>query len=163
MVILGIDPGLHKTGFGIIVQNKSDTTYLSSGVIITDPQQALAIRLKVIISSLMQLIKQYVPVVVSIEQVFMNTNPRSSLLLGHARGACIAACALQELAVFEYTALQIKKTVVGNGHASKIQVQTMVKYLLSLNKLPQTDAADALAAALTFIAFTRITGQSPIG
>jgi crossover junction endodeoxyribonuclease RuvC len=95
--------------------------------------------------------------VVSIEKVFVNVNPQSTLLLGQARGACISACVLQDLPVFEYTALQVKQSVVGYGHAEKEQLQKMVKYLLKLVGNPQADAADALACALTHAHYAKLS------
>lgn len=145
--ILGIDPGLRITGFGIIEQQAQHLRYVASGCIKTG-QQSLPERLKIIIGSLTDIIHQYQPHQVSVEKVFVNVNPQSTLLLGQARGAAICAAVQQELCVAEYTALQIKQSVVGNGHAKKEQVQQMVRYLLKLSDTPGSDAADALACAI---------------
>lgn len=105
-------------------------------------------RLKTILSSLTEIIQQYQPQQVAVELVFVNVNPKSTLLLGQARGAAICAAVAANLQVAEYTALQVKQAVVGNGHAAKEQVQEMVKRLLQLAAVPSPDAADALACAI---------------
>lgn len=149
MKILGIDPGLRKTGFGIIEILNNKPKYVVSGIITPDTNLSLDKRLTVIASSLQELINQYNPNLASIEKVFVNTNPSSTLLLGQARGSAMVACGLMNIEVVEFTALQIKKTVVGYGHAEKTQVSKMIKYLLSLDKEPSFDASDALAIALS--------------
>lgn len=151
MRILGIDPGLRSTGFGIIEIIENKPHYVTSGIIATKTTDSLALRLKDIFSGITQIIQQAKPDTASIEKVFVNVNPQSTLLLGQARGAAICACVLDELEVFEYTALKIKQSVVGYGHAEKTQVSKMVKYLLNLTSEPKADAADALAVALTHI------------
>jgi crossover junction endodeoxyribonuclease RuvC len=108
----------------------------------------LPARLKVILEGLAEVIATYHPEQVAIEKVFVNVNPQSTLLLGQARGAAISAAVLQGLPVAEYTALQVKQSVVGNGHAAKEQVQEMVKRLLKLPAIPKPDSADALACAI---------------
>ncbi len=108
----------------------------------------LPLRLKLILDNLNEVIQQYRPDQVAIEQVFVNVNPKTTLLLGQARGAAICAAVLNNLMVAEYTALQIKQAVVGNGHAKKDQVQEMVVRLLKLAGKPSADAADALACAI---------------
>lgn len=122
-------------------------TYVSSGCIKTQGE-ALPLRLKLILENLSEVILQYQPDQVAIEQVFVNVNPKTTLLLGQARGAAICAAVLNNLDVAEYTALQVKQAVVGNGHAKKDQVQEMVIWLLKLAGKPGTDAADALACAI---------------
>ncbi len=146
-VILGIDPGLRSTGFGLIQQEGSQLAYIRSGCIKTTPGE-LAERLRVILINLNEIIQQYQPTIFAIEKVFVNLNPQSTLLLGQARGAAISAAVLAQLPVSEYTALQIKQAVVGHGHADKHQVQHMVQRLLKLDAAPSTDAADALACAI---------------
>ena len=108
----------------------------------------MAVRLKFIIEGLIEVISQFHPECVAIEKVFVNNNPQSTLLLGQARGAAMSAAVIQNLPVFEYTALQIKKSVVGNGHANKNQVQLMVQKLLNLPSLVSHDSSDALACGL---------------
>jgi crossover junction endodeoxyribonuclease RuvC len=145
--ILGIDPGLRVTGFGVLDKTGQKLSYVASGCIKT-PAGELPPRLKVILDSLAEVIAAYQPQQVAVEKVFVNVNPQSTLLLGQARGAAICAAILKDLPVAEYTALQVKQAVVGNGHAAKEQVQDMVKRLLKLEGDPQADAADALACAI---------------
>ena len=145
--ILGIDPGLRATGFGILEKTGSKLTYITSGCIKTATGE-LPPRLKTILDGLAEIIGSNAPVQVAIEKVFVNVNPQSTLLLGQARGAAICAAVIHNLPVSEYTALQVKQAVVGNGHAKKEQVQEMVKRLLRLAGNPSPDAADALACAI---------------
>ncbi len=146
--ILGIDPGLRITGFGIIEKTGQRLHYLSSGCIRTDAKAALPERIGTIHQGICELVAQYQPDQAVIEIVFVNVNPQSTLLLGQARGAAIAALVSGKVDVAEYTALQVKQAVVGNGHADKLQVQHMVRRLLSLPGEPSADAADALACAI---------------
>ncbi len=157
--ILGIDPGLRLTGFGVIEKIGEKITYISSGTIKTasgkknkvegeDDREELPARLKIILDGLFEVIDTYQPNQVAIEKVFVNINPQSTLLLGQARGAAISAAVIRNLVVAEYTALQVKQAVVGNGHAQKEQVQEMVKRLLNLPATPKPDSADALACAI---------------
>ena len=145
--ILGIDPGLRVTGFGVLDKSGQQLNYVASGSI-KIPDGELPQRLKIILSSLQEVIALHQPQQVAVEKVFVNVNPQSTLMLGQARGAAICAAVLAELAVAEYTALQVKQAVVGNGHAKKEQVQEMVKRLLRLSGNPSPDAADALACAI---------------
>ena len=147
MRILGIDPGLRITGYGVIDKNAGALTYVASGCI-KSPDGELPDRLKNILESIQEVIRLYAPVEVAVEKVFVNVNPQSTLLLGQARGAAICGVVLYHLPVSEYTALQVKQAVVGNGHAAKEQVQEMVKRLLKLPGKPSADAADALACAI---------------
>ena len=147
MRILGIDPGLRVTGFGVVDKNGSRLSYVTSGRIRT-PAGDLALRLKVILDGLAEVIAEQHPAQVALEKVFVNVNPSSTLLLGQARGTAICAAVMHGLPVAEYTALQVKQAVVGNGHAQKRQVQDMVRRLLKLSGEPSTDAADALACAI---------------
>lgn len=157
--ILGIDPGLRLTGFGVIEKVGEKITYIASGTIKTasgkknkiegeDDREELPARLKIILDSLFEVIDTYHPNQVAVEKVFVNVNPQSTLLLGQARGAAISAAVIRNLSVAEYTALQVKQAVVGNGHAQKEQVQEMVKRLLNLPATPKPDSADALACAI---------------
>jgi len=147
MRILGIDPGLRVTGFGVLDKEGQQLNYVASGCI-KIPEGELPERLKIILNSLREVIAQHQPDQVAVEKVFVNVNPQSTLLLGQARGAAICAAVLANLPVAEYTALQVKQAVVGSGHAKKEQVQEMVKRLLKLNGIPSPDAADALACAI---------------
>ena len=145
--ILGIDPGLRVTGFGVLDKVGQQLHYVASGCIKT-PAGELPERLKVILDSLAEVIALHKPDQAAVEKVFVNVNPQSTLLLGQARGAAICAAVIHNLPVSEYTALQVKQAVVGNGHAKKEQVQEMVKRLLHLAGDPSPDAADALACAI---------------
>jgi len=147
MRILCIDPGLRITGFGVLDKVGQQLSYVTSGCIKT-PDGELPERLKVILDSLSEVIAQHQPQQAAVEKVFVNVNPQSTLLLGQARGAAICAAVLANLPVAEYTALQVKQAVVGNGHAKKEQVQLMVQRLLNLSGAPGPDAADALACAI---------------
>ncbi|NEX64254.1 crossover junction endodeoxyribonuclease RuvC [Noviherbaspirillum galbum] len=164
MKILGIDPGLRTTGFGIITKQGSRLSYVASGTIKT-PDTDLPQRLKTILSGVSEIIRTYSPDCAAIEKVFVNVNPQSTLLLGQARGAAICALVNAELAVAEYTALQIKQAVAGHGRAQKQQVQDMVQRLLMLSGAPGTDAADALGVAICHAhsgdALTTLTGLAP--
>ncbi len=151
--ILGIDPGLRITGFGVIEKVGEKINYIASGTIKTasgkmEDREELPARLKIILDGLFEVIDTYNPEQVAVEKVFVNVNPQSTLLLGQARGAAISAAVIRKLTVAEYTALQVKQAVVGNGHAQKEQVQEMVKRLLNLPATPAPDSADALACAI---------------
>ena len=148
MRILGIDPGLQVTGFGVIeTERNSRLHYIASGCVKSGAGD-LAGRLKTILEGLKEVIAAHMPGEVAVEKVFVNSNPQSTLALGQARGTAICAAVLAGLPVAEYTALQVKQSVVGNGHAAKEQVQHMVKRLLALPADPAPDAADALACAI---------------
>jgi crossover junction endodeoxyribonuclease RuvC len=145
--ILGIDPGLRVTGFGIIERKGASLTYIASGCV-RSGNADLSDRLKTILGGLREIIGEHRPQQVALEKVFVNVNPASTLALGQARGTAICAAVDAGLPVSEYTALQVKQAVVGNGHAKKEQVQEMVKRLLGLAGAPSADAADALACAI---------------
>jgi len=147
MKILGIDPGLRVTGFGVIDKQGNKLTYVASGTIRTADTD-LPQRIKTILSGVSEVIRAYAPDCAAIEKVFVNVNPQSTLLLGQARGAAICALVGAGLNVSEYTALQVKQAVVGQGKAQKQQVQDMVQRLLLLSGMPGTDAADALGVAI---------------
>ena len=135
------------TGFGIVEFSNNQLLYVASGCVKSGAGD-LATRLKAILEGLNQVIAAHAPGVVAVEKVFVNANPQSTLALGQARGTAICAAVIAGLPVSEYTALQVKQSVVGNGHAAKEQVQHMVKRLLSLPGDPAPDAADALACAI---------------
>ncbi|MCR4300403.1 MAG: crossover junction endodeoxyribonuclease RuvC [Sulfuricaulis sp.] len=148
MRILGIDPGSRITGFGVVqVLRNGRIEYIASGCVRV-PRGEIGGRLKTVFDGVTEIIRTYQPTVLAIEKVFMAKNADSALKLGQARGAAILAGANQMLDIAEYTALQIKRTAVGQGHAGKQQVQHMVKALLALNTVPKADAADALACAI---------------
>ena len=162
MKILGIDPGLRITGYGVLEKEGATLTYISSGCI-KSPDGELPDRLKNIFVSVQEIIDRFHPEQVAVEKVFVNVNPQSTLLLGQARGAAICAAVARDLTVCEYTALQVKQAVVGNGHAKKEQVQEMVKRLLKLAGHPSPDAADALACAICHAHGGELAGMSTRG
>ena len=147
--ILGIDPGSRTTGFGIIDLIGREHHYVASGCIKTIAGDELAGRIGVIVENLAEIIDCYRPQQAAVEKVFVNANPASTLMLGQARGAAVSALVMRGLPVYEYTALQVKQAVVGQGKAAKEQVQHMVVRMLRLSGTPQPDAADGLATALT--------------
>jgi crossover junction endodeoxyribonuclease RuvC len=145
--ILGIDPGLNRTGYGVVEASGAKLAYVTAGVI-RIPAGDLHERLGTILRALAAVIRETQPHVVTVEKVFVNVNPQSTLLLGQARGAAICAAVTENLVVHEYAALRIKQAVVGFGRADKRQVQLMVQRLLGLEQVPASDAADALACAI---------------
>ena len=151
MRILGIDPGLQRTGFGVLDVDGATLSYVASGTISTIEADRgdLPARLKIIFEGVREVAETYAPHCACAEIVFVNVNPQSTLLLGQARGAALAALVAGGLPVAEYTALQMKKAVVGHGLAKKAQIQEMVRRLLKLPGLPGPDAADALGLAIT--------------
>lgn len=156
MIVLGLDPGSRITGYGLIRLDHGKSIYLASGCVrLTDKHTPS--RLYTLHKSLIQLVEQYQPDVVSIEQVFLKNNVASLVKLSQARGVLIAAAASCSREIFEYTPRAIKQAVVGYGAADKAQVQQMICHLLSLPKAPQQDAADALAAAICHIHTQKIS------
>ena len=151
MRILGIDPGLQTTGFGVMECEGARLHYVASGTIRTAACERgdLPGRLKIIFEGVQEIVQRYQPQQASVEIVFVNVNPQSTLLLGQARGACVTALVAGQLEVAEYTAVQMKQAIAGHGKAAKAQVQEMVKRLLNLPGLPGEDAADALGLAIT--------------
>jgi crossover junction endodeoxyribonuclease RuvC len=166
--VLGIDPGLQTTGFGVVDAEGHQLHYVASGTIKTrDAEQGdLPGRLKIIFDGVREVVARYQPGVAAVEIVFVNVNPQSTLLLGQARGAALAGLVSCDLPVNEYTALQMKKAVAGHGMARKEQVQEMVMRLLKLPSAPTKDAADALGIAIchahagsSFAAMAKAGGQ----
>ena len=152
MNILGIDPGLGNTGYGVISSLDNQIHLISHGVIKTSTKDNLADRLKIIFTEVSHLIDLYNPAIFSIEEIFYSNNIKSSLLLGHARGVAIAAASINDLVVYHYSARKIKQSLTGNGNAHKDQVRFMVKNLLKMESAPKSqDASDALGIALCYI------------
>lgn len=150
MRILGIDPGYAIMGYGIIDMKGNHFDVVAYDSILTDKDMPMPDRLKHLYTMLMSLIGQYEPDVAAIEELFFNSNAKTAILVGQARGVAILACSNSGLDIAEYTPLQIKQALVGNGRADKKQVQFMVKTILGLSKVPKPDdTADALAAAIT--------------
>jgi crossover junction endodeoxyribonuclease RuvC len=168
MRILGIDPGLQRTGFGVVDVDGARLHYVASGTVSTleAPRGDLPGRLKLIFEGVQEVVRTYTPHCAAAEIVFVNINPQSTLLLGQARGAALAALVAGGLPVAEYTALQMKKSVVGHGLANKDQVQEMVRRLLALPALPGRDAADALGIAIAHAhagaTLAALAGASPL-
>jgi len=148
MRILGIDPGLRTTGFGVLEKHGNKLSYIASGTIKSDGNSSLPERLKTLFDGVSEITRTYAPDCAAIEKVFVNVNPQSTLLLGQARGAAICGLVGYGLPVFEYTPMQLKVAVVGYGRANKEQVQEMVVRLLGLPGRPGSDAADALGVAI---------------
>ena len=156
MIILGIDPGLANTGWGVIETRGSATRCRAYGCIRTGADEEITARLKCIHDEVEAAIEKYGPDAVAIEQIYFGANSKSALATGQARGAALVACARSGLDVGEYTPMQIKQAVVGTGAADKAQVQYMVRSLLTLDHTPKPDhAADALAAAICFAHLVR--------
>ena len=149
MILLGIDPGLGTTGWGVVVAEGNRIAHIANGQITTDPKAPLAERLVTLDAALADVIARHQPECAAVEEVFVNTNAQSTLKLGQARGVCLLAAARAGLAVSEYATRLVKKAVVGTGTAEKAQVQAMLKILLPGAKPAGADAADALAVAIT--------------
>lgn len=160
MRILGIDPGSRTTGFGVIDTRGQQQFYVASGCIKTPPKATLPERIAVIVRGIDEVVQTHQPEMAAVEAVFVNVNPASTLMLGQARGAALAALSLHQLPIAEYSALQVKQAVVGRGKAAKEQVQHMVVQMLNLSGTPQADAADALAVALTHHLRNGMLGRS---
>ena len=148
MRIIGLDPGLQHTGWGVIDQDGSHLSFVACGRISSVASQALAERLADIHAGLNAIIQLHQPEAAAVEETFVNKNPTSTLKLGLARGVALLTPALHKLQVYEYPANLIKKSVVGAGHAGKEQVQVMVRVLLPASQAGSPDAADALAVAI---------------
>ena len=149
MKILGIDPGLVNTGYGIVEPSRSKVTLIDYGVVQPSKSDQLSVRLKVICNDVLSIIKEFKPDVCVVEEVFYSKNFKSSLLLGQARAAVLIASAMQGVDVAEYSTRKIKQSITGNGNSSKEQIQFMVKNILEMNEIPKPiDASDALAIAI---------------
>jgi crossover junction endodeoxyribonuclease RuvC len=149
MLIIGVDPGLACTGWGVVAKSGSRLTHIANGQVRTDTAMSLAERLVTLDRELTDVILAHRPDGGAVEEVFVNANPQSTLKLGQARGVCLLALARAGLPVSEYATRLVKKALVGTGGAEKAQVQAMLKVLLPGVKLAGADAADALAVAIT--------------
>ncbi len=149
MLIIGLDPGLGTTGWGVIAKSGNRLSHIANGQVKTDPKASLAERLVTLDRELADVILTHMPDAGAVEEVFVNTNPQSTLKLGQARGVCLLALARAGMPVAEYATRLVKKAIVGTGGADKAQVQAMLKVLLPGVKLAGPDAADALAVAIT--------------
>ena len=151
MKIIGIDPGLVQTGYGIINVNNNQTSLIDYGIIKPQPKDSLANRLLAIFNDVCEIISNHDPQIFAIEEVFYGKNVKSAMRLGQARGASMVAAASKGIPVYEYSARKVKQSVTGNGNAHKTQVQFMVKAKLKMDHNPEPiDASDALAIALCY-------------
>ncbi|MDG2001906.1 MAG: crossover junction endodeoxyribonuclease RuvC [Novosphingobium sp.] len=148
MIIIGLDPGLGTTGWGVISSNGNRLSHIANGQVRTDAKAPLAERLVTLDRELTDVILTHQPDAGAVEEVFVNANPQSTLKLGQARGVCMLTLARTGMPVSEYAARLVKKSLVGTGRAEKAQVQAMLKVLLPGVKLAGADAADALAVAI---------------
>jgi crossover junction endodeoxyribonuclease RuvC len=149
MKILGVDPGLTKTGWGLISSINNNLSFIASGTIYTDAKQPIYKRILHLHKNIIEVVSSYQPDQLAIEETFINSNPTSSLKLGHARGAIMLSLTLNNnLDIFEYSTTAVKKAVVGVGRADKNQVATMIKYLLPSSSAKTEDESDALAVAI---------------
>ena len=149
MRILGIDPGYAIMGYGVIEKKGSRFYPVAYGAVTTAKDQPMPERLKILYSGLMEVIAEYQPEEAAIEELYFQNNAKTAIAVGEARGIAVLACANSGLDIFEYTPMQIKTSVTGNGHAGKEQVQLMVTKLLQLESVPKPDdVADALAGAI---------------
>lgn len=146
-LILGIDPGSRKCGYGLVNAVGNELQYVASGVIRVETLD-FAERLQVIFSNLCEIIDEFSPQAAAVEEVFVGKSMSSALKLGHARGVAIVACSSRRLDIHEYAARKVKQALVGTGVADKSQMQQMIKTLLKLSALPKEDAADALSVAV---------------
>ncbi|MFL2918863.1 MAG: crossover junction endodeoxyribonuclease RuvC [Thalassobaculaceae bacterium] len=156
--LLGLDPGLRRTGWGVIEVEGNHLIHIANGVVSSDSEKTIAERLVQLHSGILNLVRQFQPEEVAAEETFVNKNPESTLKLGLARGAVLLAPALLGIPVSEYAPNRVKKAVVGAGHASKNQVQVMVGNILPKILITNEDAADALAVAICHAHFV----QNPI-
>jgi len=157
--ILGLDPGLRRTGWGVIALDGNRLTYVACGVVKTESDGSLAERLVVLHDGISKILEDFVPDVAAVEQTFVNKDPVATLKLGQARAIALLVPARAGLEVAEYAPNQVKKSVVGVGHAEKEQVHAMVKVLLPQADAKTPDAADALAVAITHAHFAESNGR----
>lgn len=160
MIILGIDPGYAIVGYGVIKYENGKMSVIDYGKITTPANIALSKRLKLIYDSMTKLINDYNPDVVAVEELFFNSNVKTAIAVGHARGVIILSAANSKKTIAEFTPLQIKQAVVGYGRADKNQVQQMVKMFLNLKEVPKPDdTADALAVAICYANSSALSNQ----
>jgi crossover junction endodeoxyribonuclease RuvC len=161
--ILGLDPGLSAMGWGVISVSGSSLAHLAHGVIATKPAVGLGVRLMILHRELARIIQDHAPCAVAVEQAFVARDPQAALKLGHARAVALLSAAEAGLEIAEYAPNQVKKCVVGAGHAGKEQVQFMVKRLLPACGVTQADAADALAVAIAHAHFSTTRARMVVG
>ncbi len=160
MIILGVDPGYATIGYGVIEKDNKGLRALDYGVIKTPPDEMIAVRLAMIDEAMSAIMAKYSPECVSVEELFFNTNITTGIKVAHARGVILLNAVKTCGKLYEYTPLQIKQALTGNGHADKHQIQYMVKMILHLASVPKPDdAADALAAAICHANMAVIAGR----
>jgi crossover junction endodeoxyribonuclease RuvC len=155
MLVLGVDPGSQTTGFGLVEKSKDQLTCIHSGCVSPPGKIPFYERIHYIFKAMAEVISRYRPEELAIEDVFYAKNIQSSLKLGHARGAVLVAAVQSGVRIFEYTPLEIKKSVVGYGRATKEQVRSMVRMILKLKTIPNLDTSDALATAICHLNWIR--------
>ena len=157
MIVLGIDPGLRKTGFGVLSVSNDKPKLIDYGIIEPNKDEKISKRLFTIYNDINQLVEMFCPNVFSIEDIFYGRNVKSALLLGQARGIAMLCAAKHDIPVFEYSAKKVKQAITGNGNADKTQLQYMIKQIFKLKQIPTPlDASDAIGIALCYIYQTRI-------
>ena len=157
MIVLGIDPGLRKTGFGILSISNDKPELIDYGIIEPNKDEKISKRLFTIYNDINQLVEMFCPNVFSIEDIFYGRNVKSALLLGQARGIAMLCAAKHDIPIFEYSAKKVKQAITGNGNADKTQLQYMIKQIFKLKQIPAPlDASDAIGIALCYIYQTRI-------
>lgn len=157
MIILGIDPAITFTGWGVINFKGNALSYIESGIISTNASDSMTSRLSFISKAIDEIIEKFKPDVTAMEEVFINKNALSSIKLSHARGAIMAAVGRHNIAMHEFAPNKVKKTLTGVGHADKEQMLHMIKIILPTAKITKLDEADALAVAYTCSALIRFT------
>lgn len=155
MIILGIDPAITVTGWGVIKFTGNTLNYISSGVITTNSSDSMPLRLSIISNAIDEIIAKFQPNIAAMEEIFVNKNPLSSIKLSHARGAIMATIGRHNLDIHEFAPNTVKKTLTGVGHADKGQMLHMIKIILPTAKTTKADEADALAVAYTCSALVR--------
>lgn len=151
VTVLGIDPGSIKCGYGVVALQGKEAQHVASGTISASPKKPLHERLKQIYEELVHIIHTYEPDDIIVEKIFFAKGTKAALSLGHARGVVLLAAAAENIELHEFSALQVKKAIVGYGRAEKEQVKSMVKVLLNINEALSSDTADALALALCYL------------
>ncbi len=147
-VVLGIDPGTHHCGYGLVARRGTRFVHVAHGVLRAPAKAPLAERLAFVADGVKAVLREHGPASVGIEQAFVYLDPRAALFIGHARGAVMVECARVGLAVSEYAPTVVKRAVVGTGRADKTQVNAMIRVMLGLAEIPSLDASDALAVAI---------------
>ncbi len=159
MLVLGVDPGSVVTGYGLVEKKNHQLTCIHSGTISSSSNTPFYVRIYKIFQSMVEIMNHYSPTEMAIEDVFVAKNVKSTLKIGHARGAVLIAAVQCGIKIFEYSPLEIKKSVVGYGRASKEQVRAMAQVILKLKGKPDYDTSDALAAAICHLNWTRFEGK----